>query len=226
MTALNQAQSQALIDASMALVAEKGWRSVSLAQMLSAADLTYAEVFPHLRDKQGVLALLADQVDQAMLAEAEDFDPETPVREHLFDLIMARFDALDDYKQAAAKIQADLTSSPLEALTSGTRLQASMEAALNAAGEDTAGILGNLRAKALAAVYLRVLQVWLKDESEDLGATMKALDENLGHAEEAANFVARGPDLKGFDFSKWRKQADPADGASGTEAPIQEAANV
>lgn len=198
MTALNQEQSQALIDAGMALVADQGWRATSLAEMLAAADMTYAEVFPNLRDKQGVLSLLKDRVDAAMLAEAEDFDPQTPVREHLFDLIMARFDALDDYKQAVAKIQADLSSSPVEALASASALQSSMAVALTAAGEDSSGLMGNLRVKALCAVYLRVLQVWLKDESEDLGATMKALDENLGHAEQAAAFVQTGPKFEGW----------------------------
>jgi hypothetical protein len=43
-----------------------------------------------------------------------------------------------------------------------------------------------LRGKGLAFVYLTAVQAWLDDDSLDLSATMKALDQGLVKAEELA----------------------------------------
>jgi hypothetical protein len=54
---------------------------------------------------------------------------------------------------------------------------------LEAAGLSTAGLRGRLRVRALAVLYLSVLRVFLRDDSEDLAKTMAALDRRLRQAE-------------------------------------------
>ena len=55
---------------------------------------------------------------------------------------------------------------------------------LRQTGLEGRGLSGFLRRKVLSALYLSVLQVWLKDESEDLGPTMAALDKRLRQLDE------------------------------------------
>ena len=57
---------------------------------------------------------------------------------------------------------------------------------LEIANIKTTGIVGALRVKGLAAVWLATLRAWRHDESPDMAATMAALDRNLGHAERVA----------------------------------------
>ena len=47
----------------------------------------------------------------------------------------------------------------------------------------TAGLPGRARRKLLALVYLSVLVVFVRDESDDLAKTMAILDRRLGMAE-------------------------------------------
>ncbi len=182
-----------LIDSAMALVAERGWQATSYTDILQAAGLVYRDAYKVARDKQDVMRGFADRMDASMLQDAEAYNPQTPVRELLFDLIMARFDALTDYKSAMARLVDEQQRAPLDAIGTLLRLDRSMALVLEAAGETSTGFAGQLRVKALMALYVRCLRAWLKDESEDLGPTMKTLDESLAQAERAADFLAKGP---------------------------------
>ena len=59
------------------------------------------------------------------------------------------------------------------------RLRRSMRWMLEAADLSSAGLRGQLRIKALCALYVSMLRVWLHDDSEDMGRTMAVLDRRL-----------------------------------------------
>ena len=60
---------------------------------------------------------------------------------------------------------------------------------LEAAGIPTRGVRGELRVKGLVAVWLWTIRAWRADDSEDLSATMAALDAALRRAEQAAEWL-------------------------------------
>ena len=62
---------------------------------------------------------------------------------------------------------------------------------LEAAGVSALGPFDRLRAKGLLAVWLWTLRAWRRDTSDDLGATMAALDQALTQAGQAANWLAQ-----------------------------------
>ena len=127
------------------------------------------------------------QIDEAALADP--VAAEETVRDRLFDLIMRRFDALSPHKAGVRAILADLPADPATGLCLGPRFLRSIAALADAAGVKTAGLLGVLRVKALAAAYLCVMRTWLKDESADKAATMAALDRLLKRLEMLENSV-------------------------------------
>ena len=61
---------------------------------------------------------------------------------------------------------------------------------LQAAGGSTAGIRGELRVRGLIAVWLWAMRAFERDESEDLSATMAALDTALGRAHQMATWIS------------------------------------
>ena len=171
-----------IIDTAFALVLERGWRDLSLAEIAEAAKLPLSRVYPLFPSKQAILDGFADQVDAEMLAEdGEGVD--SPARDRLFDMLMRRFDALQPYREALGVILQDQLCDPLAACGGLARLAKSMAVTLEAAGFSTTGCRGVLRLKGLSAIYLSTLRVWLRDDSDDMARTMAYLDKQLSRVD-------------------------------------------
>jgi len=167
-----------VIDAAFELALEHGWRDLSLAEIAEAAGLPLSEVYPLFPSKQAILDGFSREVDAAMLAEGSE-GLDSPARDRLFDMVMRRFDALQPYKEALGVILQDQLRDPLVACCGLGRLARSMAATLEAAGFSTTGCRGTLRVKGISAIYLSTLRVWLRDDSEDIAATIAHLDTHL-----------------------------------------------
>ena len=51
-------------------------------------------------------------------------------------------------------------------------------------GDPALGLKGMVRVKGVAGVFLATARIWMKDDSNDLAATMKMLDQRMLQAEE------------------------------------------
>lgn len=180
-----------MLDAAMALAAERRWRDVGMADIAAHAKTDLASLYSVYPAKSSFLAALARKADDAMLAGAGRTDTAEPARDRLMDVILRRLDALKPYRKAVASVARDGGGGPFAAACSGARLLRSMCWALEAAGIGAAGVQGALRMKGLATVYLATLAVWLRDDSPDLGRTMAALDRNLRRAESLCTAISR-----------------------------------
>lgn len=178
-----------VIDAALALAAERGWRDLSLTDIAAAAKLPLSKVYPVYSSKTAVLAGFMRRVDAAVLAEPAE--AEGSARDRLFDVLMRRFDALQPHREALANIAHDELREPLEALCGLYALRRSMALMLEAAGLDSSGLRGLLRVKGLTAVYLASVRVWLRDDSPDMARTMAALDGYLRRIEGLLQRVPR-----------------------------------
>jgi AcrR family transcriptional regulator len=165
-----------MLDAALALAAERDWAVVGLAEIAQQAGLPLAEAYAACRSKLGLLAALNRRLDQAALAATPE--AEGLPRERLFDLLMRRFDALQPHRRALRSMLRGSLGDPTAFLAAPALLR-SMAWMLEAAGIGAAGWRGGLRVHVLAGVYLSVLRVALGDESADLAATMAALDRRL-----------------------------------------------
>ncbi|MFI4986024.1 MAG: TetR family transcriptional regulator [Alphaproteobacteria bacterium] len=183
-----------VIDSTLALAAERGWRRVGLADIAAEAKLPLSQLYGRYSSRTAILAAFVRQIDEAVLKEGAA-DGETP-RDRLFDVLMRRFEALRPYKLGVEAILGAAGSDPLAALCGAPRLVRSMAWMLEAAGIDSHGLAGRLRAKGLVVVYLAAMRSWLADDSADLSRTMAALDKHLRRAETLAGlcrpFAGRG----------------------------------
>lgn len=170
-----------LIEAALALAAAKGWRGISLGEIVAAAGLPLASAYRLHSSKAGILDGLRRRTDRAVLAGPAADAGEAP-RDRLFDVLMRRFDALQPHRAALRAILRDALGDPATMLAV-PKILASMAWMLEGAGISTAGWSGRLRASVLAGIYLSVFRVFLDDESSDLTATMAALDRRLRGAE-------------------------------------------
>ncbi len=171
----------ACLNAFLALVAEGTFERVSFAQIAQRAGVPLSQMRVGYASTFDFLFAFGRSIDLEVLAEggiAEEMAQES-AKERLFEVLMRRLDALEPHRAAVRSLLASARRNPALAaalLKSGTRSQRWM---LAAAGIDSAGLEGDVKAHGLAVLFARVVEVWLKDEDPGLSRTMATLDREL-----------------------------------------------
>ncbi|MDJ0942713.1 MAG: helix-turn-helix domain-containing protein [Kiloniellales bacterium] len=172
-----------MVDAALALAAERPWHEISLREIAEASGLPLAEAYRCAASKQAILEAFLRRTDALVLSEGAVEEEEGSARDRVFDILMRRFDALQPHRKALASILLAQTRDPAGALAGLAALQRSMTWMLEAAGLEADGLRGLARTKGLTLLYLATLRTWLRDDSLDLARTMAALDGYLRRLE-------------------------------------------
>lgn len=176
--------SDRVIDAALALAAERGWAGVSMADIAQSAKVPLANVLRFFPSKPSILNGFIRRIDSQVLAVTSDgSESDDGARDRLFDVLMRRFDALQPHKKGLAQILCGSLCTPLAPLNHLPRYLCSMALMLEAGGISPAGLGGRIRVKGLAFVYACAFRVWLRDDSPDMAKTMAALDSGLKRAD-------------------------------------------
>jgi ubiquinone biosynthesis protein COQ9 len=170
-----------LIDALLAVITREGWPAATLAAIAREASCSVADV-ASFGNRFDLLAAFGKRTDVAALKGAEEDGGSQAPRDRLFDILMARFDALAAYKPAVRVLAKASRRDPGLAAFFACRLLRSMAVLASAAGVKTSGLMGAARVKALAGLYLSVVREWFGDDSQDMAKTMAALDKALARA--------------------------------------------
>jgi AcrR family transcriptional regulator len=171
-----------IIRAAFRLAESKGWRGLSLLEIAGEAKVSLADIHRDFSSKSGILRAFASEIDEAVLRQAEP-DAEEPARDRLFEVLMTRFELLAPYRTALARIYQDFRLAPAEASRFTGLVLQSQYWMLNAAGIQMGPPYGPIRVPGLAAVYARVVPIWLQDDDAGLARTMAALDRELRRGE-------------------------------------------
>ncbi|MCB9991058.1 MAG: TetR family transcriptional regulator [Rhodospirillales bacterium] len=174
------------LKAALELAASQGWASTSLADIAAHAKIPMTDLHDVFEDRFDILAAYGRMLDRRVLEAAGEPDPSLSPRDRLFDLLMERFDALNDDRDGVLSILNSLWCDPKQAVINLPHLGRSMSWMLEAAGIETSGIRGAIKIAGLTALYLKTLKTWSTDDSPDMGKTMAALDQSLGRAEQWA----------------------------------------
>jgi hypothetical protein len=98
----------------------------------------------------------------------------------------------------------------------------SMAWLLEAAGVPAWGLRGSLRTQGMLAVWGTTLRTWERDASEDLAATMAALDKALDRAVQAESWLRFGGNDKAEPMAATPEEpasAEPAESRAGLPLP-------
>lgn len=183
-----------IITAALKLAADKPWRDVGMDDIADEANVKMDTLTREFRSKSAILAGINSTIDEAMVKSAGKPDPEETVRDRLFELLMARFDAMQPNKAAVlSMLRGTVGIDPKATLAGACGLAGSMRMALDAAPVNTGGRLGRLKVNGLIGVYLATARIWMTDETDDLAPTMAALDRNLRRAGRWADMLEKGP---------------------------------
>ncbi|HJQ55417.1 MAG TPA: TetR/AcrR family transcriptional regulator [Vineibacter sp.] len=201
------AERQAVIEAFLKLLAEKGWHGFALRDVAEAASVGLAELYDVFPSRVALIEGFMSDLDRQVLAgTTPSQDPDETVRDRLFDTLMRRYDAMRPHREAVAALAEGLARDPVVVLALSRAMDRSMAAVLEASGVQAEGWRGALRQKALAAMHLAVLRVWLNDDSADQSKTMAALDHRLKRVERWAQAF----DRVGKSARRWRPGREAA----------------
>jgi len=178
------------VQAALSLAVKQGWAATSLQDIARACKCSLADLHDIFEDRNDILAAYGRQIDHKVM-ERISIDPTSPERDRLFDVMMERFDALNDDRDAVISILESFRTDPKQAVITLPHLGRSMIWMLEAAGIEANGPKGAMTALGLTGVYLYTLRAWKEDISSDMGKTMAALDKALGQAESAVQFLGR-----------------------------------
>jgi AcrR family transcriptional regulator len=175
----------ALTEALFRVIAAHGWRGVMPGRLAAESGLPGGELARRFPSRLGLLRLWADVVMEQVEQGTVPGQGGTP-RDRLFDALMRGLDALAPYRPGLTRLMREMYTDPVLYGAVAPLFQRSMERMLDAAEIESGGLKGRLRAAGLTLVWIRVVNAWSKDESEELGPTMATLDRTLERAEQAA----------------------------------------
>lgn len=211
------ANRDAVVGAFMALLAEKRFNEIDLTAVAAKANVSLADLRGEFGSTFDMLAAFYRDIDKTVLAANDPEMAASPARERLFDVLMRRIEAAKPYKAALHSLTQSAQRDPSLAWGLNKLSLRSQQWMLAAAGIDSAGMAGRLRAQGLVLVMARTLKVWFEDEDEGLARTMAALDRELSNGE---RILGMFDDLSRFmpDFGQWKaRRRKTEDASSGTQ---------
>ncbi len=178
-----------IIDATLRVSEQIGWDLLTLADIAAQAGIPLSALHDEVFDKTDILVLYGRRIDRKILEHFEDSQNEASIKDRLFDILMDRFDLLQNDRVALTSILKSLKTDPKQAVISLPHLCRSMTWMLELARVDTSGWKGAARVTGLTGVYLAALWTWMDDDTVDLSKTMKALDLALSRAEQIGSMA-------------------------------------
>ena len=109
-------------------------------------------------------------------------------RDMLFEIMMARYDILNEYRTSVKNIINHFMSRPQEVLKLLPKSVESKILIATFANINPSGIQGVIKIKIIFALYYITLFTWFNDENESLEKTMSVLDKYLNNIEKIFKF--------------------------------------
>ncbi len=176
----------AVVAAFMALLAERDFEAVTLADIAARSGLSLGDIRGEFDSRFAIVEAFSAGIDRAVLDGIDADLAEQDVKEKLFDVLMRRLDLLTPHKAAIRNLSRAAMRDPGLALALNGVARRSQRWMLAAAGVEVPGAGGMIRAQGLAIAFAKVVRAWLDDEDPALARTMRVLDEELSKAGRAA----------------------------------------
>lgn len=173
-----------LIHACLHLAGTRPWNDIVLGDIATYAGYDPPDVTALFPDKMDIIQVYGRQVDAQIIDNMDGaFLGDETCRDKIFDIIMERFDVLNNNRKGVLSILNALTLDLKHSLVALPWVAQSMVKMMDMAGIDSNGIKGGLRVAGLTLAYFKTLRDWANDESVDMAHTMASLDKSLGFLE-------------------------------------------
>lgn len=179
-----------IIDASLRVASIQSWHDVSWVDIAQEAQLPLDDVMRAFVSKQDIVHQIVGDMDMSVLA-GHLADDGVSKRDRLFDILMERFDAMNEHREAHCSFIQSYGWVYSEKMQDLKLYFCSLSRYAQASGLETGGLFGPMKVFALSVAYGWVLYVWMSDHTPDLVKTMAALDRALGRLEYLSDYIKK-----------------------------------
>ena len=163
---------------------KKSWDSLTLDDVIDKK----IKKQKFINTKFDLLKNLNRYVDNSLIEKTKNIE-NSSTKDMIFEVLMARFDILQENRMSFVKIFQEFKKSPKKLLKLFPSFLESMIITAELAKFNVNGIKGSIRLKGLFLVYLITLITWIDDKTLSLEKTMNALDKNLDQAEKFSKYL-------------------------------------
>jgi AcrR family transcriptional regulator len=189
-SASDMSERQRIIQAFLALLAERPMEEIGFADIAARAGLSLADLRGEFSSTLAIIAAHVKEIDRQVLAGGDADMAEEPARERLFDVLMRRLEAMAPHREAIASLMRSARRNPPLAFALNGLAVRSQQWMLTAAEISASGPRGMLRAQGLALLFARVLRTFVDDQDDpSLARTMAALDRELARGQRFAGML-------------------------------------
>ena len=139
-------------------------------------------VIKNKKIKNDLLKNINRYVDSLLINDMKSIE-QSSTKDMLFEVLMARFDILQQNRISIIKIYESFKKSPHQIFNLLPSFLESMIVTAELAKFNVNGLKGSIRLKGLIVVYFATFLLWLDDKTASLEKTMTGLDKNLDYAE-------------------------------------------
>ena len=141
-----------------------------------------------INTKNDLLKNINRYVDSSLIEKTKNIEISS-AKDMLFEVLMARFDILQENRISFIKIFESIKKSPKKILKLFPSFLESMIVTAELAKFNVNGVKGAIRLKGLFLVYLITFYSWIDDDSFSLEKTMNALDKNLDQIHKFSKYI-------------------------------------
>ena len=160
---------------------KKKLRDINLKNFLADSKV------PNMNNKIDLILNINDFFDFQLKKHLINIDKSSK-RDMLFEIMMARYDILNEHRASVKNIINHFISRPQEVLKLIPKLIESKILIATFANINPSGIQGLIKIKIIFALYYITLFTWFNDENESLEKTMSVLDKYLNNIEKVIKF--------------------------------------
>ena len=157
---------------------KKSWNTFSLDQILKKVKVKKTNI----KTKFDLLKTISKYVDYLLIDKTNSLENSTS-KDMLFEVLMARFDILEENRKAFLEIYKILKKNPQQFIKLFPTFLESIIITAELAKYNVNGLKGTIRLKGLMLVYFITFFQWVDEKDSSLEKTMTALDKNLDQAE-------------------------------------------
>src|SRR5258707_6207742 len=149
----SKSERERIIEAFMALLAEKPIERIDFAEIAKSAHVSLSDLRGIFASTLAILAAQMREIDRAVLAGGDAELADEPPRERLFDVLMRRLEVLAPHKAAVRSLMRSASRNAGLALALNSLGVRSQQWMLTAADIAASGPRGMVRAQGLAGVF-------------------------------------------------------------------------
>ena len=161
------------------ILKKKIWEKISLNEIKTKSKVKQFEKL--ITNKKDVLKIINHYFDYEHSLSAKKLE-ESNAKDKIFELIMMRFDILQNYRKPILSIYNSFSSKPSELAYLLPNLLESIILIFKYANFPTKSSKAQLKVLGVLIIYMLSFLAWIKDESVGLEKTMQALDNYLEQA--------------------------------------------